>query len=204
MLRSVLVALILAAGLALSANDARADAYLFVRDGIYLNARIGPGTRFRTHHVLRPGTRLQIITRVGDWAQVRTPDGLMLWVFFTYLVDRPLFRPAPPAPPIFILPRPPRPRVFPPPPHWHQPPPHWHQPPPRPRIHPQPRVQPRVQPHPRVQPKPQPRVQPRPRKQPKVQRPTTPNRPNPPQQRIYDPNEVLRVTPDGTIIYKGR
>lgn len=208
MLRPILAVLMLTVALALSAGDARADGYLYVRDGIYLNARIGPGTRYRSHHVLAPRTRLQIITRIGDWAQVRTPDGLMLWVFFSYLVDTPssLTRPLPP--PVFL--RPPPRYGAPPPPRWIQPQPYprtYVQP--RPRVQPQPRQQPRVQTQPRQQPKvqTQPRQKPRaqPRQQPKVQtRPRQQPKAQPQRHGNQDSNEIRRITPDGRIIYKGR
>ncbi len=135
MLRSFLAALTLAAGLALMGQPAAADIFLYVRDGIYLNARTGPGTRYPRHRVLRPGTRLRIIARQGNWARVQTPEGLLLWVFLSYLVDRgpqPQLRP---APPIFIFPRPPRPRYVPP----RRPVPYWSRPrrprPPHPHPH---------------------------------------------------------------------
>lgn len=187
MIRTLLAALALALGLTLAATGANADAWLYVRDGIYLNARIGPGTRYRTHHVLSPGTRLQIIARVGDWAQVRTPDGLMLWVFFTYLIDRAPLERMRPVPPIIVVPAPSRPRVAPPPPqYWTRPtprPPYWTQPRPYPHMQPQPRVQPR----PPVQPKPQPRTQPRKPPKPRQQPPQQQRNPEVPW-RNFDPN----------------
>ena len=205
MIRTLLAALALAIGLSLSATDARADAWLYVRDGIYLNARIGPGTRYRRHHVLSPGTRVQMVGRVGNWAQVRTPDGLLLWVFFSYLIDRPPHYQVRPVPPIVVVPpvRPVRPyRPY--PPHsrpWVHPQRHpWIGPVPPYRTYPQPprppQVQPRPQP-PQVQPRPQP-----PRAQPKPPRPRqqTPRQPR----SNTNQNEILRVTPSGRIIYKGR
>lgn len=204
MIRTFLAALALAVGLTLSATDARADAYLYVRDGIYLNARIGPGTRYRRHQVLSPGTRVRIIARVGDWAQVRTPDGLLLWVFFSYLIDRPPLYQVRPSPPIVVIPplRPVRPyRPAPPPPYTRP----WVHPQRHPWDHPYPRMQPQPRPQPRIQPRPQPRVQPKP--QPRQQPPAQPRqqpRQQPRPQGNYDPNEILRITPDGRIIYKGR
>lgn len=183
MIRPLLAACALTLGLMLSVTDARADAWLYVRDGIYLNARIGPGTRYRTHHVLSPGTRLQIIARVGDWAQVRTPEGLMLWVFFSYLMDRPPLERVRPSPPIIIVPAPTRPYVAPPPrrPYWTRPqPPYWTPPRPYPQY-------PHMQPQPQVRPKPQPPQQPKPPRK----KPRTPQQ-QPPQQQQRNPEVPWR------------
>ncbi len=237
MLRPILAILMLVAALALSSGDARADGYLYVRDGIYLNARIGPGTRYRSYQVLAPRTRLQIITRIGDWAQVRTPDGVMLWVYYSYLIDTPSYLPRRPPPPIFLRPpprygAPPPPRYVapPPPPRWGYPPynarPHpparprpYVQPPPRvtppprqpPKVQTRPRQQPRVQTQPRqqprvhTQPRQQPRVQTPPRQHPRVQtQPRQHPKGQPPQMGNQDQNEIRGVTPNGSIIYKGR
>lgn len=106
MVRKILTPLLVAASLTLGAGAVRADSYLYVQDGIFLNARSGPGTRYTAYQRLRPGTRLSIITRMGNWAQIRTPEGAILWVFATYLIDR-----APRVevmqPPIILRPLPP-------------------------------------------------------------------------------------------------
>jgi len=201
MRKALFAVVVLVAGLMVTTGAARADAYLYVGEGIHLNARIGPGTRYRIHDVLAPGTRVEIVMRVGNWANVRTPEGLMLWVYFTYLSPQPPHRILRPAPPIFLAP----------PPRWYTP---------RSRVRPQPYVRPhpRVKPDRPVKPKVQrpakPKVQ-RPVKpkvqrpvKPKVQRPAKPKvqRPAKPrvqpkvqrQQRRNDPDEARRD------IYRGR
>ena len=155
MFRTVLALIALTIALSCLGDSARADAYLYVRDGTHLNARVGPGTGYRVHRVLPPGTRLRLLARRGSWARVQTPEGLVLWVFLNYLVDRAPRRYAPPPtvyifpwldPPRRVRPRRPLPRwsdPYRPHPHWI--PPHRHYPD---HMHPGPRQPRRVQPHP--------------------------------------------------------
>ncbi|GHG94719.1 SH3 domain-containing protein [Pseudodonghicola xiamenensis] len=107
MLRKFLTPLLVAASLSFSAGALRADSYLYVQDGVFLNARSGPGTRYTAYQRLRPGTRLSIITKQGNWAQIRTPEGAILWVSANYLINR---RPRVELsrPPIILRPQPPR------------------------------------------------------------------------------------------------
>jgi len=128
MIRLLLAALVLAAALTLNGKPARADVFLYVRDGIHLNARLGPGTGYRPYRVLRPGTRLRYLARRGNWARVETPEGLILWVFLSYLVNQAPQHSAP-RPPIVIIPAPvPRYRIVP-----RSRPPRWIRPRPPPR-----------------------------------------------------------------------
>ena len=184
MRKALFAVVVLVAGMMVTTGAARADAYLYVRDGIHLNARIGPGSRYRIHDVLAPGTRVEIVTRVGNWANVRTPEGLMLWVYFTYLSTQPPHRILRPAPPIFLVP-PPRP------PRWYMPRSRVR---PHPYVHPHPRVKPDRPVKPKVQrpakPKVQrpvkPKVQQRPVK-PKVQRPVKPKVQRPAKPKVQRP-----------------
>jgi len=196
MRKALFAVVVLAAGLLFMTGTARADAYLYVRDGIHLNARIGPGTRYRVHDVLAPGTRVEIVTRIGNWAHVRTPEGLMLWVYFTYLGTQPPHQILRPAPPIFLLPPPPRPRAAPPPP-----PPRWYTPRPRvqphPRVQPQPRVNPVRPAKPKVQRPAKPKVQPKvpQRVKPKVQRPAKPKVQRPVKPKVQRPTKPKVTKP---------
>ncbi|MDK3018460.1 SH3 domain-containing protein [Pseudodonghicola flavimaris] len=106
MFRKLLAPLLLSTSLALGAVAAHADSYLYVRDGVTLNARGGPGTRYVAYQMLRPGTRVTMINRLGDWAQVRTPEGALLWVFASYLMTTPSRHIHTPGRPIILRPLP--------------------------------------------------------------------------------------------------
>ncbi|PTQ71859.1 SH3 domain-containing protein [Celeribacter persicus] len=59
----------------------------YVKPGVTLNARSGPGTGYGKVTALKPGTQLQIVKKQGDWAQVKTGNGTLLWVFLNYLTQ---------------------------------------------------------------------------------------------------------------------
>ncbi|MBU2890758.1 SH3 domain-containing protein [Celeribacter halophilus] len=59
----------------------------YVKPGVTLNARSGPGTKFGKIAAFQPGTKLSVVKRQGDWAQVKTDAGKLLWVFANYLTD---------------------------------------------------------------------------------------------------------------------
>ncbi len=58
-----------------------------VKSGVTLNARSGPGAKFGKVAAFKPGTKLSVVKRQGDWAQVKTDTGKLLWVFANYLTD---------------------------------------------------------------------------------------------------------------------
>ncbi|MGE4327516.1 MAG: SH3 domain-containing protein [Pseudodonghicola sp.] len=107
MVRKILTPLLVAASLTLGAGAVRADSFLYVQDGIFLNARSGPGSHYTAYQRLHPGTRLSVITRMGNWAQIRTPEGAILWVFAPYLINR-APRVVVMQPPIILRPLPPQ------------------------------------------------------------------------------------------------
>ncbi|MGD9863343.1 MAG: SH3 domain-containing protein [Pseudodonghicola sp.] len=106
MFRKVLAPLTLAAAVALTAGAAHADSYRYVREGVNLNARSGPGAGYAARRVLAPGTRITLVQQIGNWAQVRTPEGLLLWVFGAYLMDQASQGKAPVAHPVATQPQP--------------------------------------------------------------------------------------------------
>ncbi len=57
-----------------------ANAAYFVREGIKLNARQGPGTDFAIEVTLQPKTRVEELERHGDWSWVRLDDGQQVWI----------------------------------------------------------------------------------------------------------------------------
>ncbi|PZX13986.1 SH3 domain-containing protein [Celeribacter halophilus] len=65
----------------------QAQVAFYVKPGVTLNARSGPGTKFGKIAAFKPGTKLSVVKRQGKWAQVRTDAGKLLWVFASYLTD---------------------------------------------------------------------------------------------------------------------
>ncbi len=88
MFHRLIAPLALATALALGTGAASADSFRYVQQGVNLNARSGPGSHYATKKVLAPGTRLSVIRQQGNWAQVRTTEGLLLWVFGSHLRDQ--------------------------------------------------------------------------------------------------------------------
>ncbi|MDK3018461.1 SH3 domain-containing protein [Pseudodonghicola flavimaris] len=88
MVRTLLTPVTLAVAIALSTGTASADSLRYVREGVSLNARSGPGSSYAAKRVLAPGTKITVIGTQGDWARIRTADGLLLWVFSSYLMDQ--------------------------------------------------------------------------------------------------------------------
>ena len=93
MLRPLLAPMTLALGLAIGlsfgpSGAAQADTLRFVKPGVTLNARSGPGTQYGAKTKLAPGSKVTVLKHQGDWSQVRTPEGLLLWVFGSYLIDQ--------------------------------------------------------------------------------------------------------------------
>ncbi|MDF1715728.1 MAG: SH3 domain-containing protein [Antarcticimicrobium sp.] len=102
MLRPLLAPMTLALGLAFGlsfgpSGAAQADTLRFVKPGVTLNARSGPGTQYGAKTKLAPGSKVTVLKHQGDWSQVRTPEGLLLWVFGSYLIDQ-ATQPTAPAP----------------------------------------------------------------------------------------------------------
>ncbi|GAA6198889.1 SH3 domain-containing protein [Aquicoccus sp. SU-CL01552] len=93
MLRPLLAPMTLALGLAIGlsfgpSGSAQAETLRFVKPGVTLNARSGPGTQYGAKTKLAPGSKVTVLKNQGDWSQVRTPEGLLLWVFGSYLIDQ--------------------------------------------------------------------------------------------------------------------
>ena len=109
-----ILATALAALMAFS-SVATAQETLFVRDGVTLNGRSGPGTGYKRLHQLPGGSSVILLERSGTWGRVRLDTGTVLWVFLDYLTEtRPQHTPKPkpqqPAPkPQAQAPKPPRP-----------------------------------------------------------------------------------------------
>lgn len=59
----------------------------YVNPGVTLNGRQGPGTNFGKIQSLKSGTSLSLVKKEGDWAQVKTPEGTLLWVALSYLTQ---------------------------------------------------------------------------------------------------------------------
>jgi len=88
MFRTLIAPLTLAAALALGAGAASADSFRYVKEGVNLNARSGPGSNYATRQVLKPGSKITVVKQQGSWAQIKTTEGLLLWVFNSYLMDQ--------------------------------------------------------------------------------------------------------------------
>ena len=104
MLRPLLAPMTLALGLTLGlsfgpSGAAQAETLRFVKPGVTLNARSGPGTQYGAKTRLAPGSKVTVLKHQGDWSQVRTPEGLLLWVFGSYLIDQATQTTAPAAQP---------------------------------------------------------------------------------------------------------
>ncbi|TNE65258.1 SH3 domain-containing protein [Celeribacter ethanolicus] len=65
----------------------QAQGQYYVKPGVTLNGRSGPGTGYGKVSALKAGTQLQIVKKQGDWAQVKTDGGTLLWVFLNYLTQ---------------------------------------------------------------------------------------------------------------------
>lgn len=60
---------------------------MFVKPGVTLNGRKGPGTGYGKMAAIPAGTSLTLVKRQGDWAQVKSSEGVLLWVFMNYLTQ---------------------------------------------------------------------------------------------------------------------
>lgn len=65
----------------------QAQGQYYVKPGVTLNGRSGPGTGYGKVSALKAGTQLQVVKKQGDWAQVKTGNGTLLWVFLSYLTQ---------------------------------------------------------------------------------------------------------------------
>lgn len=98
-MRSNVLSIALIATLGLSSTAALGGESRYVKQGTYLNGRAGPGTGYAKEHVLPPGTLVEILSSQNGWLQVKTPEGLILWVFGQYVSDKaPVKQRATPAP----------------------------------------------------------------------------------------------------------
>lgn len=183
MFHRLIAPLALATALALGAGTASAESFRYVQQGVNLNARSGPGSHFAAKKVLAPGTRLSVIQQRGDWAQVKTTEGLLLWVFGSYLRDQ-ATQTAAPRQPAQPQRKPVQQQV-------QRKPVQQHQQQPAQQQTPQ-RVRPQTQQQPQRQTQQQQTQRPQQQKQQQQPRGNTDN------------NEIRMIQPDGTIIYKGR
>ncbi|WP_165937589.1 SH3 domain-containing protein [Antarcticimicrobium sediminis] len=178
--------------MALGTGAASADSFRYVQQGVNLNARSGPGSHYAAKRVLAPGTRLSVIQQRGDWAQVQTTEGLLLWVFGSYLRDQ--------APQTAAPRQPAQPQRKPVQQQVHRKPVQQHQQQPAQQQTPQ-RVRPQTQQQTQQQPQRQTQQQQTQRPQQQQQQ----QQKQQPQQRgNTDNNEIRMIKPNGTIIYKGR
>jgi uncharacterized protein YgiM (DUF1202 family) len=67
--------------------QSQAQGQYYVKPGVTLNGRSGPGTGYGKVSALKAGTQLQIVKKQGEWAQVKTDGGTLLWVFLSYLTQ---------------------------------------------------------------------------------------------------------------------
>lgn len=79
----------LAAALILSATTAL-GATRYVTDELRISVRTGQGNQFRIIEVIGSGTRVESLQTVGEWAEIRTPDGNTGWVRAQYLDEQPV------------------------------------------------------------------------------------------------------------------
>ena len=93
------------AALMVFGSVATAQETLYVRDGVTLNGRSGPGTGYKRLHQLPGGSSVILLGRSGTWGRVRLDTGTVLWVFLDYLTDtqphhapKPKSQPQQPAP----------------------------------------------------------------------------------------------------------
>lgn len=77
------VALFLAAPTALGATR-------YVTDELRINVRTGQGNEYRIIELIDSGTRLEVLTTEGEWAEVKTPGGNTGWVQAQYLDEQPI------------------------------------------------------------------------------------------------------------------
>ncbi|WP_339690963.1 SH3 domain-containing protein [Celeribacter baekdonensis] len=59
---------------------------IYVRKGVTLNGRAGPGTQYHKLFALHSGTQLKLLNQQGGWAEVQTPQGQKAWVSSRYLM----------------------------------------------------------------------------------------------------------------------
>lgn len=69
------------------AQQQQAQGQYYVKPGVTLNGRSGPGTNFGKVTALKAGTQLQIVKKQGDWAQVKVDGGSLIWVALSYLTQ---------------------------------------------------------------------------------------------------------------------
>ncbi|MDX2485420.1 MAG: SH3 domain-containing protein [Pseudodonghicola sp.] len=172
--------------MALGTGAASADSFRYVQQGVNLNARTGPGSHYATKKVLTPGTRLSVIRQQGDWAQVQTTEGLLLWVFGSYLRDQ--------APQTAAPRQPAQPQRKPVQQQVQQ---HQQQP-----VQQQTPQQVRPQTQQKTQQQPQRKTQQQQTQRPQQQQQQQKQQPQ--QRGNTDKNEIRMIQPNGTIIYKGR
>ena len=65
--------------------DASAQKRQWVRDGIQINMRAGPGNHFRILRVLKSGDGITRLTERDGWVNVRTTNGKGGWVPGNYV-----------------------------------------------------------------------------------------------------------------------
>ncbi len=85
-MRMFAIALLLAVATA-AAADTR-----YVDDKLLITMRTGQGNAYQILRTLPTGTALELLETSGDYARVRTQDGVEGWVLTQYLTDQPVAR----------------------------------------------------------------------------------------------------------------
>jgi len=83
-MRSLLLLLLLVAACGAAAEER------YVDDQLVITLRSGQGSAYQILRTLRTGTRLELLDEEGEYAKVRTEDGIEGWVRRQYLSDRPV------------------------------------------------------------------------------------------------------------------